>query len=113
MNTANKAALLGLQWSLGLTVLIEAALFAFAPASARAFSKTGMPDWVRMVVAWSEMFAAVLFLVPGAVMVGGWALIVCFAVAAAIHLLHGAINVLSLVVYAAAAIVVMAHANRK
>ena len=113
MNTINKTALLSLQWILGLTVLIEAALFAFAPASIRAFAKTGLPDWVRTVEAWSEMFAAILFLVPRAAIVGGCALIMCFAVAAAIHLLHGAVNVLSLLVYAAAAIVVMAHANRK
>ncbi len=39
-----RIALTALQWTLGLTLLIEAALFAFAPASAHAFSKTGLPD---------------------------------------------------------------------
>jgi uncharacterized membrane protein YhdT len=102
-----KTALSALQWTLGLTLLIEAALFAFAPASAHAFSRTGLPNWIRMVEAWGEMLTAFLFLIPGAVLVGGWGLIVFLTAAIMIHLLHGAYNVLPLFVYAAATLAVM------
>src|SRR2546426_12516445 len=88
-----RIALTALQWTLGLTLLIEAALFAFAPASAHAFSKTGLPDWIRVVEAWGEMLTAFLFLVPGAVMIGGWGLIVFLTAARASHLLPGCHNV--------------------
>ncbi len=38
-------ALLVLQWVLGLVILAEAAGFAFSPAAAHAFAKTGLPDF--------------------------------------------------------------------
>jgi len=107
-----KTALVALQWTLGLTLLIEAALFAFAPASAHAFSKTGLPDWVRVIEAWGEMLIASLFLIPGTVMIGGWGLIVFLAAAIVIHLLHGSYNVLPLVVYATATLAVMAQHSK-
>jgi len=66
-----KTALIALQWTLGLTLVIQAALFAFARASAHAFSKTGLPDWIRVVEAWGEMLTAFLFLIPGTVVIGG------------------------------------------
>jgi len=109
----HKTELTALQWTLGLTLLIEAALFAFAPASAHAFSKTGLPDWIRVVEAWGEMLTAFLFLIPGAVMIGGWGLIVFLAAAILIHLLHGSYNVLPLVVYASAALAVMAQHSKR
>src|SRR5438105_13059047 len=83
-----RIALTALQWTLGLTLLIEAALFAFAPASAHAFSKTGLPDWIRVVEAWGEMLMAFLFLILGAVMIGGWGSIVFLTAAIRFHLLH-------------------------
>jgi len=108
-----KFALTALQWTLGLTLLIQAALFAFARASAHAFSKTGLPHWVRVVEAWGEMLTASLFLIPGTVVIGGWGLIVFLAAAILIHLLHGSYNVLPFAVYAAAALAVIAqHAKR-
>ena len=108
-----KIALTALQWTLGLTLLIEAALFAFAPASAHAFSKTGLPDWIRVVEAWGEMLTALLFLIPGTVMIGGWGLIVFLTAAILIHLLHGSYNVLPLPVYAAATLAVMAQHSKR
>ena len=108
-----RIALTALQWTLGLTLLIEAALFAFAPASAHAFSKTGLPDWIRVVEAWGEMLTAFLFLIPGTVMIGGWGLIVFLTAAILMHLLHGSYNVLPLPVYAAAALAVMARHSKR
>ncbi len=108
-----KIALAALQWILGLTLLIEAVPFAFAPASAHAFSKTGLPDWIRLVEAWGEMLTAFLFLIPGTLMIGGWGLIVFLVAAILIHLLHGSYNVLPLVVYCAATFAVMAQHSKQ
>ena len=62
--SVNKFALLGLQASLGLVILAEAALLAFAPAQIRSFARTGMPAWVRIALAWSELVCALFFLIP-------------------------------------------------
>jgi uncharacterized membrane protein YhdT len=108
-----KFALTALQWTLGLTLLIEAALLAFAPASAHAFGKTGLPDWIRVVEAWGEMLTALLFLIPGTVMIGSWGPIVFLTAAILIHLLHGSYNVLPLAVYASATLAVMARHSKR
>ena len=105
--TVNKLALSGLHGSLGLVILIEAAFLAFAPAQIRAFSKTGMPDWIRIALSWSEMLFALLFLVPRARIVGGWGLLAVLLFAAGLHLLHGWLDVGTLVIYSAAVLVVM------
>ncbi|MGB0043465.1 MAG: DoxX family protein [Terriglobales bacterium] len=90
-----------LQWVLGLVILEESVRFAFSPAAARAFAHTGMPDFIRRGLAWAEIAAAVLFLVPRATVAGGWFLIVVLASAIVLHLLHGWFDVGVLVVYAA------------
>ncbi len=59
------------------------------------------------------MLMAFLFLIPGAVMIGGWGLIVFLTAAILIHLLHGRYNVLPLVVYATATLVVMAQHSKR
>jgi putative oxidoreductase len=104
-----KCALAGLQWTLGLVVLVESALFAFSPAAAHFFAKTGLPGWVRPALGVAEMLAAVLFLLPRTVTVGGYSLIVVFGLAAVVHLLHGWFDVGGLLVYAAAALTVIAY----
>jgi hypothetical protein len=102
------AALRMLQWVLGLVILAESARFAFSPGAAHAFAKTGLPSFVRLALAWTEIAAAILFLVPRATVVGGWFLIVVLASAIVLHLLHGWFDVGALVVYAAAAWAVVA-----
>jgi hypothetical protein len=97
-----------LQWVLGLVILAESARFAFSPGAANAFAKTGLPDFIRLALAWAEIAAAILFLVPRARVVGGWFLIVVLVLAIVIHLLHGWFDVGALVVYAAATWAVMA-----
>jgi hypothetical protein len=96
-----KCALTGLQWSLGLVVLIEAILFVM-PNAGHDFAQTHMPDLVRQILGWSEIVGAVLFLIPRTVVRGGWFLVCIFVLAIVIHLLHGMYNVGSLVVYSAA-----------
>jgi hypothetical protein len=116
--TVNKLALFGLQGSLALVILMEAAFLAFAPAQIRTFGKTGIHDWVRVGLAWSEMLFAILFIVPlmvpramvpRAMIVGGWGLLVVFLFAAGVHVLHGWMDVGYLVIYSAAVLVIMSR----
>jgi len=97
-----------LQWALGLVILGESARFAFSSGAAQAFAKTGTPNIIRLALAWAEIAAAILFLVPRTLVIGGWLLIVVLVSAIVIHLLHGWFDVGALVVYAAAAWAVMA-----
>ena len=106
------AALRILQWALGLVILEESLRFAFSPGAAQAFAKTGMPNFIHLALAWAEIAAAILFLVPRATVAGGLLLIAVLAFAIVIHLLHGWFDVGGLVVYAAAAWTVVAGSRR-
>jgi hypothetical protein len=55
----------------------------------------------------------VLFLVPAASLVGGYALVIIFFLAAVIHILHGWYDVGALVVYAIAVLACVAHQEAK
>jgi uncharacterized membrane protein len=103
-----KTPLKGLQWTLGLVILVEAVLFVM-PSAARGFANTHMPSVVRLVLGWGEILGAVLFLIPRTAVRGAWTLMIVFVAAIAIHLLHGAYNVGNLLIYAAAAWVVAAE----
>jgi hypothetical protein len=94
-------AMLGLHWSLGVVVFVEAAMLAFS-GHARAAHQLGVPGVILLALALAEMVAAALFLIPRTVVTGGVALIVILALAMLIHILHGQTNVGSLVVYTAA-----------
>jgi hypothetical protein len=107
-----KFAVPGLQWALGLVVLLESVHFTISPSAARNFVNTGLPQWVRLVIGGSEIIAVILFLVPAASMAGGYLLLVIFAIAAGIHFLMGQFGVGSLVVYCMAVIVCMTHRNK-
>src|SRR5271169_1984918 len=97
-----KTALTGLQWTLGLVILVEAVLFVM-PSARHDFAKTHMPDIVRLVLGWGEIIGSVLLLIPRTSVRGGWFLAGIFVLAIAVHLLHGANNVGNLVIYTAAA----------
>ena len=101
------SAIISLRWILGLVLLAESARFAFSSASAAAFAKTGLPEIVHLGLAWAEMIAAVIFLIPRTVIIGGWMLIVVLGFAIVAHLLHGWYDVGALLVYAAATWAVM------
>jgi len=110
--TQTRTALAILRWVLGLVILAESVRFAFSHSAARAFAATGMPNVVHVVLAWSEMLAAVIFLIPKALIskamiIGGWLLLTILGFAVVVHLLHGWFDVGALVVYAAAAWAVM------
>jgi hypothetical protein len=97
-----KTALTGLQWTLGLVVLIEAILFVM-PSAGHDFAKTHMPDIVRQVLGWGEIIGAILLLIPRTAVRGGWSLVGIFVLAIVVHVLHGTFNVGNLVIYTAAA----------
>jgi hypothetical protein len=96
-----KTAVTGLQWTLGVVILIEAALFVM-PGARHDFAGTHMPDVVRLVLGWGEIIGAVLLLIPRTAVRGGWVLTGIFVLAIVIHLLHGMFNVGYLAIYTAA-----------
>ena len=98
-----KFALTGLQWCLGIVIFVEAALFLFGPGSRHQFASTHMPNAIRLILGWGEIVGALLLLFPRTVSQGGWLLIVIFLLAIVVHLLHGTLNVGSLVVYSSVA----------
>ena len=97
-----KYALMALQWTLGLVILVEAVLF-LMPSAGHDFAKTHMPDILRQVLGWGEIIGAVLLLIPRTAVRGGWALAGIFALAIVVHLLHGMFNVGNLAIYTVAA----------
>ena len=107
--SVNKFALLGLQASLGLVILAEAALLAFAPAQIASFVRTGMHNWIRIVLAWSEMAFALLFPIPRTMVVAGRGLLLVFLFAAGVHILHGKMDVGALLIYSAAVLVIVSR----
>ena len=106
--TRLKTAISILYWSVGLIVLLESCLFVFSASRGHDFAKSGMPQLVRPVLGGTEIIAALLFLIPLARTIGGYGLLVIFALAALIHILHGQPDVGGLVVYAAAVYTVLA-----
>src|SRR6266581_7972920 len=89
----------GLRWTLGLVVLLESCQFAFSASAIRHAARIVIPPWLRLGVAGTEVIAALLFLVPAVSDVGGYLLLPIFAIAAALHVLHGEFDVGALAVY--------------
>ena len=106
-------ALVGLRLTLGLVVLIQSFLFLYGGESAAFFARHGLRDAVRLILGWSEVVAAVLFLVPITTVVGAWLLLVVFAGAILLHILHGQYEVGGLLVYSAAVYVVLAFRDSR
>jgi DoxX-like protein len=97
-----KTALTGLQWTLGIVILIEAILFVM-PSAGHGFAQTHMPDALRFVLGGGEIIGCVLLLIPRTAVRGAWILTAVFGLAILIHLLHGMYNVSDLLIYLAAA----------
>jgi hypothetical protein len=62
--TKNEAAITALKVVLGVVVIAQAVFLAFVPRTITAFTRTGFPDFVRLILAWSEIAAGILFLIP-------------------------------------------------
>ena len=97
-----KTALTGLQWTLGLVILVEAIHFVL-PGARRDFAATRMPDFLRMILAYGEIAGSILLLIPRTAARGAWLLLGVFVLAIVVHLLHGLYNVGNLAIYVAAA----------
>jgi uncharacterized membrane protein YphA (DoxX/SURF4 family) len=97
-----KIAVTGLQWTLGLVILIEAILF-LMPAAGHGFARTHMPNVIRLMLGWGEIVGCILMLIPKTASRGAWILAAVFVLAIIIHLLHGIYEVGNLVIYTAAA----------
>jgi cell division protein FtsW (lipid II flippase) len=95
-------ALTGLQWTLGLVILMEAVLFVM-PSAAHDFAKTHMPNAVRLVLGLGEIAGCILMLIPRTSLRGAWLLVAVFVLAIVIHLLHGSYEVGNLAIFTAAA----------
>jgi DoxX-like family len=98
-----------LRWTLGLVVSIESFQELFAPTAIQEFSRTGLPQWVRLGLGGSEIIAAIIFIIPFTTVIGGYALIVILGFAAALHLMHGQYDIGALFVYGMAALVSMTN----
>jgi hypothetical protein len=96
-----KAALAGLQWTVGLVILMEAVRLVM-PGARHDFSQTQMPDVLRLVRGWGEIIGFILLLIPGPPAAPGL-LAGTFVLAIIVHLLHGMPNVGKLAIYTAAA----------
>jgi uncharacterized membrane protein YphA (DoxX/SURF4 family) len=91
-----------LRWVLGIVILAEAVHFVL-PQGAHQFSRTHMPDAVRLVLGVGEIIGCILLLIPPTAGRGAWLLVGVFTFAIVIHLLHGMYGVGSLVIDAAVA----------
>ena len=76
-----------LQWTVGFVVLVESCLLVFQTSRAHGFAQSGFPPWIRPALAWPEIVAAILFLVPATTRIAAWVLLAIFAVADILHLL--------------------------
>jgi hypothetical protein len=99
---ARPRAIVGLQWVVGLVLIVESLRLGLDPTAARHFAQAGMPLWMRPALAWAEIAAALLFLVPFTTLLGGYLLLVIFFSAAALHVLHGEYDIGVLLVYSMA-----------
>jgi hypothetical protein len=98
-----------LRWTLGLVVILESCRFVLSSSTAHFLAKAGLPAWIRPMLGGAELVAAILFLVPVTSLIGGYALLVIFGMAALVHFLHGQFSVEGLVLYAVAVLVCIAY----
>lgn len=102
-----------LRWTVGLVVLWQSVHFVLSASSVKHLSESGMPQWIRPALGGSEIVAALLFLMPAVSWIGGYSLLVIFAIAMVLHLLHGDPDVGGLILYCAAVVVCLAHLDQK
>jgi hypothetical protein len=113
--TVKKLALPFLHGSVGLVVLWQSWLTLHSTlAKLRAPGHPAALAYARLLLSGAEILAAVLFLLPFTIAVGGYALLVIFALAILIHTVHGEARGLeTLVVYGAAVLVCLAYRRER
>lgn len=104
-----------LRWTLGLVIAVESVLTAwnaYGDIHAGGYSHGthhAMHAWIRLLLGGIETLGAILFLLPGSLIAGGWTLLAVFAFAALFHVLQGQFFVGDLLIYAAATAACMAY----
>ena len=73
----------------------------------------GHTHYPLLILAVAELAAAIVFLMPRGVRLGGISLIVIFVIAATFHFLHGEYNVANLAIYSSAAWAVIPKEQRR
>jgi hypothetical protein len=106
--SARDLSLISLRIALGVAVLERSCALVLDGLS-RGSARGGLPHGLLMVLGWTEIAAAMLFLAPPTLAVGAWSLIAVFVSAAALHVAHGEFDVGGLVVWTMAVLVVLAH----
>jgi uncharacterized membrane protein YphA (DoxX/SURF4 family) len=107
--TKGRIAIASLRLVLGIVVLVQAFVFLYGSGSARSLEHHDLPNGVRLVLGWSEIGAAILFLFPRTVVTGSWFLLVVLAGAILLHIAHGEFGIGGLVVYVAGVVAVLAN----
>lgn len=102
----SKAALLTLQWSLGVLLFLEADVLAFSSAEINFSGQPGVHHWIRLALAWSEMLGCLVFLLPYTMKYGAALLLIVLTLASLVHILHGDFQIGTLLIFAAAVVVV-------
>jgi len=111
----SKPALLALQWSVGVVLFIEAALLAHSKAEIHFQGHPGIHHWILLALAWAEMLACIIFVIPRTMKQGATLLLIVLALASLVHMLHGSFEIGGLIIFAAAVAVVASqtHADVK
>jgi uncharacterized membrane protein YphA (DoxX/SURF4 family) len=104
-----KLAIAALRWVLGVVLAGQAAVLLLGESAINSFARTGLPPAVRLALAWGEIVAALLFLIPATLRLGAWCLLVMLAGAILIHLAVGSLEIGGLVVDSVAVVVVLTH----
>lgn len=107
--TKGRIAIASLRLMLGVVVLAQSLVFLYGSDSARSFEHHGLPNSVRLVLGWSEVGAAILFLFPRTVVTGAWFLLVVLAGAILLHVAHGEFGIGGLLIYIAGVVAVLAN----
>jgi len=107
----NKSVVTLLRLVLGTVVLVEALLLIFSKSEAAAVAHHVLPKAVLLALGSGETAAAILFLLPPTVRLGSILLLVVFAFAILIHVVHGQFQIGGLLIYAAAVLVVLSESK--
>jgi uncharacterized membrane protein YphA (DoxX/SURF4 family) len=92
---------------------VQSLLLAFHPRAIQSFAQYGYPDWIRLLLAWSEIAAAILFLLPRTFWIGAWLLLLVLSAAAGLHIVLGENPLLPFVYMLATALVMVYRRPRR
>ncbi len=100
-----RIAFIGFHFTLAIVVLLQSVW-----TVKHALNTGGTANHALLTLAIIETLAAIVFMIPRTIRLGGLVLLLVFAVAFSVHLLHGELE-LGLLVYAAGTLFVVIHGN--